>query len=151
MLTVGLFISVGPGNFDFEFSLSIADDLELNIGAHADIPVPRLPTLSPNMIVGALSDPEAALTNVGQQVIEIFDPSKAHFSISAAIDISGIKRMLIKIMEEMIGFAVDTVDDIADGFNAALDDAGQEFAAAQQGVWQQGCAGTSRGPEVRRR
>lgn len=102
MFKVGLAASIGPGNFDFEFSLFIADAIDMHLSLHADIPVPRLPQLNPQAAVGALVDPENTASSIGSQVLDLFDPSKAHFSVAVSLDLTQLKNFIVKILKGCI-------------------------------------------------
>jgi hypothetical protein len=109
VLHLGVNVSIGVGSLDFEFAINVIDLIVMQVGVHAEIPIPNIPLPQPNMAlqvmddleaagvnpIGAILNPEDAANRVGgvftgygneiaSQISNIFDPDKSAAATAVA-------------------------------------------------------------------
>ncbi len=105
-LHLGVNMSIGVGCWDYELSLNVLDLIALEVGVHADIPIPNIPIVQPNMplqiltdvesISEAIIDPAGAFNNavdevkgygndIATQISNLFDPDKSVGSVARTL------------------------------------------------------------------
>jgi len=125
---VGLYVDVTPRSFAFEFAFPVVV-LEIEFGAHAELPIPMMPPLSPQLATQAIFDPESALTTLTS-----FDPVSLDFGVTASVDLSDFGDFIVDILKECIPNLDELFGVAADTFNDAVDLGKQAVAEVEDGL-----------------